>query len=96
MKKMNLFKNKLVLISQACPFCGGEPRLSRCGDQKEFWIVQCSECYETPVQYDEAKCTPEYAVKIWNERAAFAEYIIKKYKSVMGRMTKFTSSEVSK
>lgn len=93
---MNLFKNKPASISHACPFCGGEPRLSRCGDQKEFWIVQCSECYETPVQYDEAKLTPEYAVKIWNERAALAEYIIKKYNSVHACMIKFTSSEVSK
>jgi hypothetical protein len=93
---MSLFKKKSVSISQACPFCGGEPRLSRCGDQKEFWLVQCSECCRTPVPYDEAKCTPDYAIKIWNERAAFAEHVIKIYNSVKASMTKFTVSEVSK
>lgn len=71
------FKKKPLPMPRACPFCGGTPRISRCGDQKEFWVVQCSECYETPVQLDEARVTPVAAVKIYNKRADFAEYIIK-------------------
>ena len=91
---MELFKKKTILEPVSCPFCGGKPRLSRCGDQKEFWVVQCSECYETPVGFGEARITPYKAIKIYNERADFAESIIKKLHWVEACTTKFTSSEV--
>ena len=52
-----------------CPFCGGEPRLIRCGDQKELFVYQCAVCYKTPVKSHEARCTERGARKIWNRRA---------------------------
>jgi hypothetical protein len=42
-------------------------------------VVECSKCYETPVQLDEARLTPAAAVKIYNERADLAERIISAY-----------------
>ena len=89
---MRLFKKKPVPTPRSCPFCGGKSRLFSCGDQKEFWIVQCLECYETPVQFHEAKVSPKKAIKIWNESADFAERIIKIYNRQQASMTKFTSS----
>ncbi len=94
MKKMRIFKKMPLPVPRECPFCGGVPRLSRCGDQKEFWVVQCSECYETPVDYDEAKVTQYHAIKLYNKRADFASRIIRIHHSVEAHMTKFTSSEV--
>ncbi len=90
---MSLFKKKPSPIPRNCPFCGGKSRLSKCGDQKEFWVVQCSECYETPVDWDEAKVNYVQAIKIYNKRADFAESIIKKHHFVEASMTKFVSSE---
>lgn len=51
-----------------CPFCGGAPRLTRCGDQKQFVVYQCAACYKTPVRYDEARLTERGAKRIWNRR----------------------------
>ena len=82
MKTMRLFKKKPLPLPRNCPFCGGKPRISRCGDQKEFWVVQCSKCYETPVQLDEARITPIGAVNIYNKPADFAEQIIRAYNRV--------------
>ena len=76
---MKLFKKKPLPMLRACPFCGGKPRISRCGDHREFWVVQCSKCYETPVPLDEAGLTPAAAVKIYNKRADFAKRIITAY-----------------
>jgi hypothetical protein len=90
---MRLFKKKIYPTPRSCPFCGGKPRLTKCGNHKEFWVVQCSECYETPVQFHEAKVSPKKAVKIWNDSANFAEYIIKVHNWQRASMTKFTSSE---
>ena len=53
-----------------CPSCGGAPRLTRCGDQKEFVVYMCSACYKTPVRYDEARLTTWEAKLIWNRRAS--------------------------
>lgn len=91
---MKLFKKKPLLVPRKCPFCGGVPRISRCGDQKEFWVVQCSECYETPVDFDEAKVSQYQAIRIYNKRADFAARIIRIHHFVESSMTKFTSSEV--
>lgn len=91
---MRLFKKTSLQIPVDCPFCGGKPRLAKCGDQKEFWVVQCSECYETPVDFDEAKVSQDNAIKIYNERAAFASRIIRIHHYVEASMTKFTNSEV--
>lgn len=93
MSKLFKKKNKPLFISRTCPFCGGVPRLSRCGDQKEFWVVQCSECYLTPVDYDEAKVTQNDAIKIYNKKADFASRIIRLHHLIEASMTKFTSSE---
>ncbi len=91
---MKLFKKKPLPMPRACPFCGGKPRISRCGDQREFWVVQCSKCYETPVQLDEARVTPVEAVKIYNKRADFAEQIIKVHNRVRRLNIEETEDEV--
>ena len=91
---MRLFKKKPLPIPRNCPFCGGETKLTKCGDQKEFWVVLCSECYETPVDYGEAKVNPKHAVTVYNERADFASRVIRTHHFVESSMTKFTSSEV--
>lgn len=54
---------------EPCPYCGGEPTLRRCGDQKEYLVYQCSACHKTPVMYCEARVTENGARKIWNLRA---------------------------
>lgn len=77
-----LFKKAPLIVPRKCPFCGGVPRVIKCGDQKEFWVVQCSCCYETPVLSHEASVSPSYAIRIWNERADFAEYIVNIYNRV--------------
>lgn len=79
---MKLFKKKPLPMPRNCPFCKGSPRIIRCGDHREFWVVECSKCYETPVQLDEARLTPAAAVKIYNERANMAERIIRIYNRV--------------
>jgi hypothetical protein len=79
---MKLFKKKPLSLPRNCPFCGGKPKISRCGDQRELWYVRCSKCCETPVDYDEARVLPTYAVKIYNERAYMAERIIRIYNRV--------------
>ena len=91
---LKLFKKKPFPVPRACPFCGGKPRLAKCGDQKEFWVVQCSECYETPVDFEEAKVSQDNAIKIYNKRADFASRIIRIHNHVEASMTKFTNSEV--
>ena len=90
---INLFKKKPLPRLRYCPFCGGETKLTKCGDQKELWIVLCTECNETPVDWHEAKVNPKQAIKIYNERADFASHILSIHHFVKARMTKFTSSE---
>lgn len=51
-----------------CRYCSGKPKLIRCGDWKEYWVVICSECYKTPVPYNCARITRCGAVKEWNRR----------------------------
>jgi transcription elongation factor Elf1 len=75
-KKRHKIKNKPNLTSRSCPFCGGKTILTKCGDQKEFWVVLCSECYETPVDLHEAKINSKQAIRVYNERADFATRII--------------------
>jgi transcription elongation factor Elf1 len=82
MAKMKLFKKKPLPLPRNCPFCGGKPRISRCGDHREFWVVECSKCYETPVQLNEARITPIGAVNIYNKRADLAERTIRAYNRV--------------
>ena len=87
---MSLFNKKLL---RNCAFCGGMPKLTRCGDQKEYVVYLCSECFETPVQFDEA-CLCEFGARItWNRRTEEAEHVIKTYNRLQASMTKFTSSE---
>lgn len=57
-----------------CPYCGGEPRLIRCGDQKEYLVYQCSKCHKTPVKSCEARITEYGARKIWNRRAGCEQH----------------------
>ena len=95
-KTMRLFKKKPIPTLRSCPFCGGKPRLARCGDQKEFWVVQCSECYQTPVDWGEAKVDIVRAIKTYNERADFASIIISTYNFARSVLTKATSSEDDK
>ena len=77
-----IFKKKPILVPRSCPFCGGKPKLSRCGDHRDLWYIRCSECYETPLDWGEAKVNIDDAIKIYNTRAAFAERIITTYQRV--------------
>jgi hypothetical protein len=82
-KTMRLFKNQVKFsTARSCPFCGGIPKLSRCGDQRDLWYVRCTECFETPIDWGEAKVNPDKAVKIYNKRADFAEHLIRIYNRV--------------
>jgi hypothetical protein len=56
-------------------------------------VVLCTECHETPVDWDEAKVNSVKAIEIYNERADFASRIIRIHHYVEASMTKFTSSE---
>lgn len=73
------FKKKPVEPLRDCAFCGGAPRLIKCGDQKEFLVYQCSRCYETPVRFWEAKVSEREARKFWNQRTLEAVHIINIY-----------------
>lgn len=95
MKILSLFKKKPIPTPRRCPFCGSQAKLTKCGDQKELWVVLCSECHETPVNWDEAKVNPVKAIKIYNERADFASRMIHMHHFVEARSTKFTCSEVN-
>jgi hypothetical protein len=61
-RKMKLFKKKPLPIPRNCPFCGGKPKISRCGDQRDLWYVRCTECCETPIDWGEAKVNDEYNI----------------------------------
>ena len=90
------FKKKSVEPLRNCAFCGGVPRLSRCGDQKEFLVYNCANCYETPVRYNEARVTEKEARKIWNKRTEEAEYVLDIYHRVGRSTTILTTSEAKK
>lgn len=79
---MKLFKKKPLPMPRPCPFCEGQPKISRCGDHRDLWYVRCSKCCETPVPLHEARVTPVAAVKIYNKRADFAEQLIRIYNRV--------------
>lgn len=34
-----------------CPYCGGKPKLIRCGNWKECYAYICRNCYKTPIPY---------------------------------------------
>ena len=51
-----------------CKYCGGSPKLIKCGDWKQYVVYICSSCYKTPVHSDEARLTKYGARKIWNKR----------------------------
>ncbi len=89
---MSLFTRKPEALKK-CAFCGGEPRIHRCGDHKEYVMYQCSRCYETPVGMDEASLCDFSARRRWNKRTEEAERTLKTYKRLMAQTTKFTSSE---
>ena len=83
MKILNLLKKRANFsMIKKCPFCGGIPKLSRCGDQRDLWYVRCTECCETPIDWGEAKVNPDSAVKIYNKRAEYAEHLIRIYNRV--------------
>ena len=90
---MNFFKKKIPEPLRNCAFCGGEPRLTKCGDHKEFLVYQCFNCYETPVRLHEASVCEFSARRLWNQRTEEAEYIISTYNRLLASTTKFTSSE---
>lgn len=73
---MTSAKNKHL---NRCPYCGGEPKLTKCGNQKEYLVYLCSICHETPVRLDEARVSEHLARRIWNERAADALFYIRTY-----------------
>ena len=81
------------MILHNCAFCGGEPRLTKCGNQKEYLVYQCSECYMSPVKLDEASLCTCNAKRRWNKRTEEAKQIINIYNMLQASMTKFTCSE---
>ena len=90
---MSLFKKKPSEPIRPCAFCSGIPKLTKCGDQKEYFVYLCSKCYETPVRFHEARVSEYAAKKIWNQRTEEAEYIIRKYNRIMAEQTKFAGSQ---
>ena len=76
---MGLFKKKPTELEplETCAFCGRAPRLSKCGDQREFLIYLCIRCRETPVQFDEARLTEKGARAIWNQRTKEAKRVLR-------------------
>lgn len=48
--------------------CGGEAKLIKVGDQKQYYVVQCSKCYGNMAESCEAKVNPAEAVRLWNRR----------------------------
>ena len=83
----------MSLPIENCTFCGGAPRLIRCGNQKEYLVYQCSECFESPVPLDEASLCEFSARRRWNDKTLEAKRIINTYNKLQASMTKFTSSE---
>jgi hypothetical protein len=86
------FKKKPIEPLRNCAFCGGIPRLTRCGDQKEFLVYQCSHCYESPVRFHEARVSEKGARERWNTRTEEAEYVLNIYNR-LGRKTTILTSE---
>lgn len=48
--------------------CGGEAKLIKVGDQKQYYVVQCCKCYGNMAESGEAKVNPAEAVRLWNRR----------------------------
>lgn len=84
---MGRFEKRLRILKD-CAFCGGKPKLARCGDQKEYFVYRCSICYETPVMFHEARMCEFSARKTWNERTEAARYILNVYSWVKSHATK--------
>lgn len=85
-KKKSLFNTLLP----PCPFCGGEPQLTRCGDQKQFLVYICSVCKVTPVDSGEARITANGAAKIWEIRVRDARRILSADRYVSSKNEKHT------
>jgi hypothetical protein len=73
---MRLFKKKPTEPIRTCLFCNGTPRLTKCGDQKEYFVYLCSKCHETPVRGWDARISKLEARKVWNKRTEEAEFIL--------------------
>ena len=84
----------MSLPIETCAFCGGAPRLTKCGMHKEYLVYQCPECYESPVPLDEASLCEFSARRLWNRKTVEAKHIINTYNRLQASMTKFTCSEV--
>ena len=80
---MRLFKKKQTLTIRSCPFCGGQTKVIKCGNQKEYFVGICSDCHETPVDFCEAAVAQDKAIEIYNTRAEFAERILNTYSRVL-------------
>lgn len=46
--------------------CGGEAKLSKCGDQKEFYVVRCPNCLAMAGSDYGVSINPAEAVRRWN------------------------------
>lgn len=90
---MKLFKRKPPEPLRTCVYCGGVPRLIKCGDHREFVVYQCSRCYETPVRLDEARMCEAAARSIWNKRTDDAEYVLNTFKRVRASTAIVTCKE---
>ena len=56
---------------EPCPKCSHVARPIQVGDEggrRPYWVVQCSHCFYTAADWDEAKVACEAAINLWNER----------------------------
>ena len=54
-----------------CPKCHYAARPIQVGDEggrRPYWVVQCSHCYYTAADWDEAKVNRGAAIELWNRK----------------------------
>ena len=59
------------MILEPCPKCSHVARPIQVGDEggrRPYWVVQCSHCFYTAADWDEAKVDRGAAIRLWNER----------------------------
>lgn len=80
---------------ETCAICGGEPRLIKCGNQKELLVYQCSKCYESFIKLDGASVCEFGARRAWNRHNLHAKYAITAYNNAIKRCKETTKCYVN-
>lgn len=55
-------------VLDPCPYCGGIGDFRLVGDRKQYYVVFCSKCGNTPVLLDCANLYKFTAAREWNKR----------------------------